>query len=95
MPSGDYCTVCPQSEGWHSRCYQQMEDQIGRQAADEWSDRHAPWLTVRVEALNDDGDKYIGYGRGATSDAAVENAIDTIRRKTNDDSFVMNEWSAA
>lgn len=95
MPSGDTCTVCVNGAAWHDRMFRYIDDYDGREAANRFVDQHAFWLMVRVESVNDNGLRYVTYGRGRDTDAAVENAVDKARRQTGDDSYVMNDWSAA
>lgn len=52
-------------------------------------------VTVWVEAINDDGDRRTGYGSGLEGDDAVQDAVQRIREREDDDSYVMNEWGAA
>jgi hypothetical protein len=52
-------------------------------------------LTVRVELLNDEGERLFRFGEGATVEDAVNDAEDQARQETQDDTYCMTEWEAA
>jgi len=58
-------------------------------------DDEAGQISVRVELLNDDGDRLVVFGYGDTADEAVAAAEAKACEQTGDDSYVMNDWGAA
>lgn len=52
-------------------------------------------LTLWVQLVNDDGNRWTVVAFGDTVDEAVASAERNIRALTDDDSYTMNEWGAA
>lgn len=66
-----------------------QDDTIANAAQVSWT------AVVKVEGLNDHGERREVVGTGRDSNEAVRNAIDRLIDETGDDSWCMNEWGPA